>query len=676
VAKKVALLIGVSQYGEGFPPLSAAPNDVAALKKVLENPEMAGFDEVIPLIDPDLAAMQSAIGKFFSDRAKDDLLLLYFSGHGIKDGDTNHLYLASCQTSKEEFRWQAVPASFVQQRSQFCPSRRQVIILDCCFSGAFKDGWIPKGTGLDLQQELGKEGRAVLTSSNEFEQSFQQDTGEALSLYTQYLVEGIETGAADSDKDGNIYVMELHDYAKAKVQEVKPKMQPGILSDKEGFEILLSKAPVNDPGLDFRRLVEPYAQKGAISKRRREILQVESRKLGLTDEAAEAIINSVLEPFRRRLANLEKFETELRKEVTQQFPLTADIETELRDWQQGVLGLTNEDVAEIWKQVIAEKERARPAVPPVAPPPPPPTPAAPVSPRPPISTFEFQVATLRKKTETQGGVLGFGKKEAITYSIDRTQKRTDYFTEKLSDRVFLEMVAIPAGRFQMGSTEYSSEQPVHQVAIAPFFLGKYPVTQAQWQAVAAFPKVKIDLNPDPANFEGDDRPVEQVSWWEAMEFCDRLSRKTNRTYRLPSEAEWEYACRAGTTTPFHFGETITTDLANYNGNYTYGSGAKGEYRQSTTSVGNFGVANAFGLYDMHGNVWEWCADRWHENYEGAPNDGSAWLTDNQEAQRLLRGGSWDSDPRHCRSAYRAQYAPDDRNYNVGFRVVCVSSWTA
>jgi formylglycine-generating enzyme required for sulfatase activity len=241
----------------------------------------------------------------------------------------------------------------------------------------------------------------------------------------------------------------------------------------------------------------------------------------------------------------------------------------------------------------------------------------------------------------------------------QSQKRTESFTEKLGNNVVLEMVAIPGGRFLMGSAKRSNEQPVHEVKVAPFFLGKYPVTQAQWKAVAALPKAKLDLSPDPANFKGGNRPVEMVSWLEAMDFCDRLSRKTKKTYRLPSEAEWEYACRAGTTTPFHFGETITTDLANFNRKY-----------KSTTEVSKF-QPNAFGLYDMHGNVWEWCADHWHGNYQGAPIDGSAWLTDNKDARRLVRGGSWGLFPGSCRSAYRNYINLDLRYSNLGFRVVCV-----
>ncbi|MFM7325435.1 MAG: formylglycine-generating enzyme family protein, partial [Nodosilinea sp.] len=178
-----------------------------------------------------------------------------------------------------------------------------------------------------------------------------------------------------------------------------------------------------------------------------------------------------------------------------------------------------------------------------------------------------------------------------------------------------------------------------------------------------------ELNPDPAHFKGDHRPVEMVTWYEAVEFCHRLSQHTDKLYRLPSEAEWEYACRAGSTTPFYFGETITPELANYNGSYRYGSGPKGTYRAQTTPVGSFGV-NPWGLADMHGNVYEWCEDHWHPNYDGAPRDGSAWVTGGDDRYRLVRGGSWYGDPVGCRSASRNRNGPNDRYNLIGFRVVC------
>ena len=223
------------------------------------------------------------------------------------------------------------------------------------------------------------------------------------------------------------------------------------------------------------------------------------------------------------------------------------------------------------------------------------------------------------------------------------------------------------------SGRYEFEGPQHEVTVPPFFIGKYPVTQAQWRQVAALPRVNRRLNSNPSTFKGHDyNPVESVSWEDAVEFCERLSIYTGRTYRLPTEAEWEYVCRAGTTTPFYFGETITTDLVNYGGS-KYGRGPEGESRGKTTDVDSLPNANPFGLYDMHGNVWEWCQDVWQDSYEGAPTDGSAWIEGGDQDQRSCRGGSWNSFPRECRSAYRLRAAPSARYSGIGFRVVCVAA---
>jgi formylglycine-generating enzyme required for sulfatase activity len=234
-------------------------------------------------------------------------------------------------------------------------------------------------------------------------------------------------------------------------------------------------------------------------------------------------------------------------------------------------------------------------------------------------------------------------------------------TVGLADDAKMKFAFIPPGSFLMGSPENederSEDEVQHRVTLAKgYWLGIYPVTQAQWQAV---------VGTDPSEFKGADLPVETVSWDDCGQFCKLLGEKTGKHFRLPSEAEWEYACRAGTTTPFSFGETLSTDRANYDGNYTYGNGNKGEFREKTTPVSKF-YANAWGMHDMHGNVWEWCSD-WYGSMDKdnikdpkGPQSGDA---------RVLRGGSWSNVPWNCRAAYRRRNGPGYRYGSYGFRVL-------
>ncbi|MTJ10199.1 formylglycine-generating enzyme family protein [Anabaena sp. UHCC 0204] len=257
---------------------------------------------------------------------------------------------------------------------------------------------------------------------------------------------------------------------------------------------------------------------------------------------------------------------------------------------------------------------------------------------------------------------------------NRVSSEATLFIEELGNNITLEMVEIPGGSFIMGSPtsekgRSDNESPQHEVNVPAFAMGRFAVTQEQYQQI---------MGKNPSKFKDDgstaltnQRPVESVSWDNAVDFCNKLSEKTGLKYRLPSEAEWEYACRGRTTTPFHFGETITTNLANYDGTVTYASEPKGKFRGETIEVGSF-PPNSFGLYDMHGNVWEWCQADWHDNYTNAPKDGSAW-TSLSDGTKVLRGGSWDFNPGACRSALRLN-VNRDFGYNViGFRVVCVSA---
>ncbi|MBD2363464.1 formylglycine-generating enzyme family protein [Anabaena minutissima FACHB-250] len=273
-------------------------------------------------------------------------------------------------------------------------------------------------------------------------------------------------------------------------------------------------------------------------------------------------------------------------------------------------------------------------------------------------TFEFTVVTINAQ----------GKE------IDCRQGQASCLTEELGNGVILEMVYIPGGEFWMGSPEsegkrYSDERPQHLVTVRPFFISKYPITQRQWKQIASWTEVHQKLKLRPSRQGGNSHPVTEVSWYDAVEFCDRLSQKIRHKYRLPSEAEWEYACRGGTITPFHFGDTINFNIANYDSRYPYHSETQGIYRKKTTEVGTFQLANSFGLFDMHGLVWEWCLDNWHQNYDKAPTTGDVWLDSHDNNTRVMRGGSWRNEAFLCRSSSRQFHNASAKFNTIGFRVV-------
>jgi formylglycine-generating enzyme required for sulfatase activity len=646
---KIALLIGVSEYQPDLNPLPSAVKDVEAMQRILVNPEMGNFalSDITVLKNPQRQDIEDAIYHLFADRQKDDLLLFYFSGHGIKD-DRGKLYLSTCTTKKLNNKLvtpSAVAASVLHDNMNDSRSQRQVIILDCCFSGAIAQGMSVKDdNSVNVQEQLGGKGRAILTSSTSTQYSFEQE-GSELSIYTRYLVEGIEKGAADKDGDGWISVDELHEYASSKVQEASPAMTPKFYPVEEGHKILLAKSPKDDPKVKYRKEVESRMNRGKFSIPARRLLNSLRLELKLAPEVADAIEAEVQQPYQEYQRKLEEYEETLVEAREAETTLSETTLNDLKDYQQH-LGLRDEDVASIEERIIGQRKPTASVEQPQL-----------LTKPDQVNQFEFDVVTVNAKGER----------------INSSRGRAEFFTEDLGNNVVLEMVAIPGGQFLMGSPENElerkdSESPQHTVTLQPFFMGKFPITQAQWAAVAVLEKVKIDLELDPSKFKGANRPVECVSWNDAIEFCARLSNKTGKNYRLPSEAEWEYACRAGTTTPFYFGETITTDLANYDGNYTYGSGIKGQYREQTTDVGIF-PANPFGLFDMHGNIWEWCQDEWHENYNEAPADGKARISDNYNHSRLLRGGSWSVNPGSCRCAVRYDDYPGHNYYNIGFRVV-------
>ena len=727
MGKKIALLIGVSESELGLEVLLSAVKNAEAMEQVLTNPERGDFAaaDVTVLRNPDRPTMAAAVYTLFENRQPEDLLLLYFSGHGLVEG--NEFYFTNRYTRKEQ--GQLVPSTALEARSvqawmEQSRSQRQVVVLDSCLSGALGQD------SIDLKQFLGTQATTILAASTSTLYALPQEGSE--SVYTHYWVEGICTGAADLDEDGAIAVEELHAYASRKVKQAAPAMTPGFYPAKDG-RVLLSKSPSADPRLTYRRQAEQLVHEGRFSFATRRSLTSLRRQLGLGLEGVDAIEAEVLQPHRDYQRKLKQYEQTLAEAAQTETPLSQRTLSHLKA-EQHRLALRDQDIA------LAKTSF-------LSPPQPIPMPTPPFFNRQqflkwaglsgggliigwvghclfrnstlPKAAKSSQLApkldsTLPKMVESPqlSPRLGAFQLSAIDFEtvtadnlgqvVERNPRQAALVKQDLGKGIALEMIRVPKGEFLMGTapvdratviremTRYgvskaenpekynaqkdeaegsiSWEVPQHGVRVPEFLLGRFAVTQAQWSQVASFPKVKINLNPDPADFKGAKRPVEQVSWEEAVEFCDRLSRETQQTFRLPSEAEWEYACRAGTTTPFYFGPTVTADLVNYDGTYPYGEAPKGKYREQTIEVGSL-PPNEFGLCELHGNVWEWCADPWHETYKGAPIDGSVWKGGNPE-KRLVRGGSFVFNSVYCRSANRLCLTPANHYVSLGFRIAC------
>jgi formylglycine-generating enzyme required for sulfatase activity len=711
------------------------------LYSVLVDPERGEFLEKNTrlLLNPNKQQMEEAIDWLFYNRVKDDLLLFYFAGHGVIDHYYDY-YLTATDTRNRDVgglqQSTAIDTASLHKSIKKSKSERKVVILDACFSGAIATGAMGNTVPLKLKESLGEKGTAILTSSSATQLSYE-------GVYTRYLVEGIATGAADLDGNGWISVDELHRYASEKVSEDssnRMEMTPHFIPvEKEGHNIFIAKSRREDPKLRYEQIVQAYAQQNWWELPRLQ-LSMRQQELGISRVDASIIEERILQPYRNEYnERLEVYTQELTKAVQKQYPLSDSFQANLKAYQQH-FKLRDEDIAEIDRRVLSQARptQSNPAPAKIPTAPSPPVPQSPVI-KTPIPAFTSAVRTPSKPIQPPvrravtklspnpttrrnfikwlgfGGVGAFsvlvlsqlGKKLSDTPNLPTASSPSvpgsapkltkiqftsvklndkgviiakpaaiaQIYTEALGNGVALTMVKIPGGKFMMGSPESEkdrgkNESPQHQVTVPEFYLAQTLVTQAQYQAIMG--------NSD-SYFKGNDKlPVEQVSWLDAVEFCEKLSQKTNRTYRLPSEAEWEYACRAGSKTPYAFGETINPAVVNYNGNFPYGGAAEGEYRAKTTPVGSF-PPNLFGLYDMHGNLWEWCLDEYINNYNGAPTDGSARGNINsrdKNTNTVLRGGSWVNDAQNCRSAFRFYSAASDRSDLIGFRVVCQQSRTS
>ncbi|KAB0242009.1 caspase [Microcystis aeruginosa EAWAG127a] len=376
---KFALLIGVSEYSEGLRSISSAIQDIEAMRRVLEHPDMGAFDQVTVLSNPDQRSMERAVEDLFTNRQRDDLVLLYFSGHGLKD-QTAEFYLSARDTERDqngELRISTIlAASKLNKYMNNSRSQRQMIILDCCFSGALVQGMLNKGelNIQDIQEELGGRGRAILTSSSPIEYSFESEDND-LSIYTKYLVEGIETGAADKDGDQLISVNELHEYASERVKEAAPAMTPRFYLSLEGEDtIYLAKSPLAATNPIFiyrekvREILDEWSKenicKENFNRVERNCLNELRNELDLSLQEADIIEQENLAPFRKRLQNLTEYKATFRELLADSISITEGNRRRLKELQSRY-GLRDEDIQVIEEEVQNEVYPIIPTIPPI-----------------------------------------------------------------------------------------------------------------------------------------------------------------------------------------------------------------------------------------------------------------------------------------------------------------------
>jgi formylglycine-generating enzyme required for sulfatase activity len=578
-----ALLIGVSEFADKrLARLNAPINDVAKLQSLLQDSSRGRFDSVEISPNENFLEIRDRLAPFYHDRSPDDLVLLYYSGHGIL-GRGNRLFLATAESNLDAPRARSISSNEIREFIGDSRAERQIVILDCCHSGAFgeygKAGTPAPAVTPDTFSSSGT-GLYVLTAADALQYAWdgaEMRLGEAasrLSLFTSWLAHGLETGEAAPD-DEEITIDALYRYLFRRARsEGAPSIPQRFVREGVG-DLIISANPLAgssriDPG---------------------------------TIAALEAV------EYRTRLGAV----IELTFQVNQGTALDARsarrlLERHLRIERDYVVRQAIE------RALVAEEAKPPSAVP---------------------------------RTEP----IQPGEAQLVDFAV-------------FSDVPFApELVVVPAGEFMMGSPEaegggYEDERPRRQVVIGRrFAIGGYPTTFAQYDR---FCDAMQREKPDDRGWGRGQRPVINVSWQDAQTYVTWLSQETGRAYRLPSEAEWEYACRSGTTTRYSFGDAITPEKANY---------ADSQLNR-TSEVGAY-PPNPWGLHDMHGNVWEWVEDDWHDNYRGAPSDGSAWKESKAGSNPrhcVLRGGSCFNFSRFCRSAYRSRNDTDYRVSNVGFRV--------
>ena len=654
--QRVALVVGNGGYDPNNAP--ELPNPVNDARLMATSLESSGF-EVRLVTDADQAAMKAAIkafGKQLMQAGGDAVGLFYFAGHGIEDEGHNYLIPLGAEIESEvDFHTDAVLMDWVLARMERAGNRLNVVILDACRNNPFEG---KRGASQGLAQMNAPSGTLIAYAAAPKQLA---DDGEGEnSPYTAALAEALVVPG--------LKIEDVFKRVRVAVEEAtNGKQTPWENSSLRGDFYFVPKAEdppppepapktVTDPPTTeltrqqlAARAYEAAERVNTISSYR---LFVERYPGTLYAKLAEEQIRNLESVVTPPAPSPEEVEASLGLERAERRQIQMGLASLGFDPgpADGLFGRGTQGAIGRWQTSLGG------------------------------------AATGHLDAEAAKTLLAAGEEAARKQAEEEAERKraAEEAARKRAamrpGRVFRdcpecpELVVVPAGSFTMGSPSSEEgredvEGPQHRVTIPePFAVGKYEVTFAEWDACVAAGGCNGHRSDDKSWGRGR-RPVINVSWEDAKAYVAWLSRKTGEDYRLLSEAEWEYAARAGTTGPFHFGSTISTDRANYHGgfNFTYGSGREGVYRKKTIPVGSF-PANGFGLHDVHGNVYEWVEDCWHDSYAGAPRDGRAWVTGGDCVRRVLRGGDWDDLPWSLRSAHRFRSPSGSRYVNRGFRI--------
>ena len=620
--KRVALIIGNAGYKSM--PLKNTINDARAMENALRECDF----QIISELDASRTRMRQAIRLFGEKIKRGGVGLFYYAGHALQVKGENYLVPIDARVfNEDEVMDECLRASSVVRKMESAGNRLNILILDSCRNNPFRSF---RSTAQGLAEMKAPAGTLIQYATEAGSVARDQDENRNNGLYTSKLLNRISTPGLEVQK---MFRLVRGDVYKASNEEQLPWESGALIGGDFYFKPLYADGSTT--------IIKPQPQLN---------LQTGALRIKTSPDSADVYVNNEYKgQSPKEITGLNPGEIKIRvqkngyKTVYQNTHITAGEFNIMKiildpEISTGSLRVKPEDAS---IRILNIRERFYQGIE-LAP-----------------GKYEIEISKEGYETHTEWVQISAGMNNNFNIDLKKVSHTAGTFTNRLG----MTFVRIPAGRFMMGSPpnepERSDDETQHEVILTKdFFMQTTEVTQGQWKAV-------MGNNPSYFKACGEDCPVESVSWNDTQNFIQKLNQMENGHYRLPTEAEWEYAARAGTTTPFAFGNCLNTDHANYNGNYPLANCPKGVYRSTTVTAGSL-QANAWKLYDMHGNVYEWCSD-WYSSYSSTavvdpvgPTKGSG---------RVIRGGFWNSGARYCRSANRNYGSPGSTSGSLGFRLV-------